>query len=787
MSTRCTPRSTRTPWRLSLCLALLGASLASGACSDDDGDDDGAAPRPDLSTSDAGVDSGQPDVASPPADLGSADGAAQPEDATPLDLAPAPDAADSGAPTDLAPPADGGPSQDAGPPPDLGPLPELNLNRTLRSPADPLAEGDPASCPVVDAERCADGLQQRCAIYDTAASAFVAEPDALLRRAYLYDRWYDLYGSPDGQTGERAFTQDMPPEAPEALWSAREHFNTYAGRGDSAIWTGVALHADTFRYAVTGTEADYQRMEARVRTLLTMFDVTGAPGYLARYHFLYAPAGTPPNPDHFVVIEGRETLDDRDMPVLDPAAVPDLPAAYREGVPGADGALVQGTPMWHGHPSIDQYTGPMLAFPVVYDLLRDEELKARIVRHLTCYLHRLQRIEIVHIQDNEQIHQLVTDYFAGGGLTLDPDDIDLLDTDRVVAFALRGINPDNYADYDRSCRAGVARQPDLLLDARDPDFVHTMVELAMDMVEGDEPRPGQIDHIYVPTVRGGDASHMLHLAAMAYYFTGEQQYLEFLFHDLVADMRAPEVALTMEALRTPDWCLSYYGDHITYGTHWQLIQLLGDSPLREQLIRALHVELWQKALHNHHSAKFNVMYASVGEHPELPARQEALDIAVRQLERFGGGRDVIDSPRRTYQLDATAVLQSMAELGIGTRCPTEEQRERCETGETVLGISLGGENISHVCDGRPRECVMEDGTCTFGLAAEGLPPRLRRYADFMWQRSPFHIGERRGDDGRKQSPGRDLAEPYWMARYYGFIQAGASTVLAWQDLGPCAE
>ena len=770
--------------------------LAGGACDDSSSEEGPATHDTGADAADAGPDP-QPDLAHTPdlaarEDTGRADSGTLPDlqyDAG-LDTGPMTDGAqpaDQGPLSDAAPPPDGSAAVDLGPAPDLGPLPELVLRPTLQAPPDPFAAGPLRSCPVVDAERCEAGRRQRCTLHDTASGTLAEDVDPLLRRAYLYDRWYDLYASPDGQTAERAFTEDTPPETPEAVWGAPERFYDYSGRGDSAIWTGVALSADAFRYATTGTEADYRRMEDRVRTLLTMFDVTGVPGYLARYHFVYAPAGTAPNPDHFVLIEGRHSLDQRDMLIPEPASVPNLPAAYLEGIPGPAGELVRATPMWHGHPSIDQYTGPMVAFPLVWDLLRDEELKARIVRHITCYLHRLQRIEIVHLRDNEQIQQLVTDYFAGSGLQLDEGDIDLRDTDRVVAFALRGINPLNYEGFDRSCRAEVARQPDLVLDARDPDFVHTMVELAMDMVEGDQPRPEQIDHVYVPTARGGDASHMLHLAAMAYYFTGDEQYREFLHRDLVADLRAPEVALTMEALRSPDWCLSYYGDHITYGTHWQLLKLLEDSPLRDQMIRAMHEELWDKALHVHNSVKFNLMYASLGDHPGLPAREQALEVALDYLSAFGGGGEVIDSPRRTYPLDPDHVLEQMAALGIGTRCPTEEERERCEQGEVVLGIPLGGEDISHACDGRPRECVMAGGTCTAALAAEGLPPRLRRYADFMWQRSPFSIGERRRDTGRRQSPGRDLAEPYWLARYYGFVQEGAGTALAWHDEGACED
>ena len=789
----------RTPW-FPLFLALGGLILC--GCGDDDGGGgqliDSGGVHVDAEVQ---ADVGPQGDTGPPADAGRGDDAGpQGDGARPLDAAPPVDATeplDAAAPTDTDPSADQGPTRDAepgvdvagdtGPPPDAGPPLTLELTPTLSAPVDPLGGDHPDSCPVYLQERCVEGRLQRCALYDPAAEGLVAQPDPLLHRALLYDRWYDLHGSPDGQTAERLFTQSMEPETPEEVWAAREHFAGWAGLGDSAIWTGVALTADAFRYAVTGTEADYQRMERRVRTLLTMFDVTGVPGYLARYHFLWLPAGTPRDPQHVFQVEGQDALGRRDMPSPDPDAIPDLPESYRQEVPGPDGQPVRGQVYWHGHPSIDQYSGPMVAFPIVYHLLRDEELKARIVRHMTCYLHRLERIEIINLRDNPEILQLVTDYFAGGSLTLDPDDIDLLDTDRIVAYVNRGINPDNQAEFDGSCPDFVQMEPGRLLDARDPDFFPQLFDVAYDMMEEGDPRATQIDHFYVPTVRGGDASHMMHLAVMAYDFTGDERYLRFLQDELIGEFRTIGVAHTMQALRLPDSCFKYYGDHITYGTHWQLVSTLPDSMLRSEMVRVMHAELWNKALHNHHSAKFDLMYATAGSDEELPAREQAIASAVRQLQLFGGGGEVIDSPRRTYHLERQWVIDRMGPAGIGLRCPTEEERTACEDGPVIMGMSLGGKEISHDCDGRPGECVMEDGRCTEALADDGLPPRLRKYADFMWQRSPFQVGEGRGDHGRKQSPGRDLAEPYWMARYYGFIEQGVGQVLAWQDGGAVCE
>jgi len=55
-------------------------------------------------------------------------------------------------------------------------------------------------------------------VYDPVAGAFVDTPDPLLRRVLLFERWRDLYNSPDGLTSERDFNTATPPGTAEADW-----------------------------------------------------------------------------------------------------------------------------------------------------------------------------------------------------------------------------------------------------------------------------------------------------------------------------------------------------------------------------------------------------------------------------------------------------------------------------------------------------------------------------------------------------------------------------------------
>jgi hypothetical protein len=667
---------------------------------------------------------------------------------------------------------------------DVGPRDPLVLTPTFESPTPAVLPPGMTSCPIYGADQCVNGVAQSCDIYDTEANEFPDVLDPMLERAYLFDRWYDMYNSPVGLTMKRVATEVTPAATPESEWGAADAFSFFRGGSDAAIWTGTALASDTYRYMTTGSEADYERVEKKTRDLLRLFDVTGIPGYLARYHFLMMPDGGPTT-DTLIVEHGVVEDYDHTFSLIEDINVEGLPAEYAAGLDDGTGALVSGTPMWKGVPTIDQYSGPWVAFPMVLPLLRDEALKARITEHLTCYLKRLQRLEIINLQDNPDALDALAQYFAGGELQLDPDDIDLLSQDTIVGYYHPGFNALNAADFDRSCPDTMAVEPTRVVDAAAQNFPIEMVKLALDLDAKGENRPGQIDHFYAVNVRGADAGHLLHMTALAYWMTGEQHYNDFLFNELVDNLRAPEVALTASAFRNPPWCFKFYSDHISYTTHWQFLTMLPPGELKDTMVRVMHEEYWDKAMRNLNNAKFNVLYAStVPESVAGPARQQALDIAIDRIETFGGNGGILNSPRRGYPLDRGFVVDNLP-AGTTVRCPTEAERSSCEDGSSFLGVNVEGWDISYACDGRPGECVMDDGDCVEGMASEGLPSPLLPYGGFMWQLNTLQLGSFPVDRTMEQGHGRDFAEPYWLARYHGYISEGGGQLLAWKDEGSC--
>ena len=679
-----------------------------------------------------------------------------------------------------------GATPDLGAIPDAAPLPPLPVRAPLTAPPDPLAGGPVESCATYEASRCLDGRQQRCAVYDAHDATFV-EPDPLLRRVLHAERRYERYHQPDGQTVQRVFTAPTPPGTPEAEWGDPARLHGYDGAGDAAIWTGVALDAYALRYATTGTEADYARMEAKARRLVALFDVTGVPGYLARHHWGQlaedAPRVQAQAPDSIVDHRG---VDHRDH-VFDPTRLEAAPSVYREGVE-LDGQVVPVTPMWHGNPSIDQYTGPMISFPLVHGMLRDDALKERLARHLVCYVKRLERIEIRHVQSNPDVLTAVQSFLGGGRLQLDPGDIDPSAVDTAVGFALRQLNGRSAADFEMGCPEDLPWEADRVIDLEDPLYFAQALGLVSDLMSRDQERAGSLDHFYAPNIRGGDAIHLMHLATLGWWFTGEDRFRRFLFDELIGRLHTVEVAATAGALEVPDWCRAFYGGHITYPALWSLINLLpADEPavrdLRDALRRAMHTEFEQRERGPLADLKFDLLYADVAPDDEADAAEAARDRARATLAVMGGNGGILDDPRRTYALPVERVLAEWPE-GTMLRCPSAEERGACEDGVTLLGVHVAGDAITRPCNGGPAECVLDDGLCADALTDAPLPPALRGFTDFLWQRGPYDIGAG-GNGGFEQSPGLDLIEPYWLARKTGVVTEGAGLVLAWEDVSAC--
>lgn len=123
---------------------------------------------------------------------------------------------------------------------------------------------------------------------------------------------------------------------------------------DSALWTGTFLAAEALRAMVTGSQDAQRSLERQVEAVHRLFQVTGAPGYLARFT---APLGSG---------------DDR----LDAIYDPYNPEIHRVNFQGQDS-------FWWGTTSRDAYQGPIMGYPLAYQALSSEAHKQMIREDLS--------------------------------------------------------------------------------------------------------------------------------------------------------------------------------------------------------------------------------------------------------------------------------------------------------------------------------------------------------------------------------------------------------------------
>lgn len=272
-----------------------------------------------------------------------------------------------------APDPDPGPEIDPDPDPAPDPEPDLDPGADPAREPDPDPEIDPVPEVLGCADACVLGAVDRegrtCSLRDDVAGRWVDVDGAerLEDRARQFERWLAEKGTAHGGVGDAIFAD--PP--------AYERRTGLGGTGDSAIWTGTWLAAEALRLMAEGGGADSaaaQRVRAIVRTLHLWFNVSGDPGYLARFA---APSGEHP----------QVPMDCEDR------------GTHCGTVYAGDGRAYD----WRGHISRDQYSGVMMGYALAYEALAGqgeggEEARGMIREDVVELLRELLRERTVSVR-----------------------------------------------------------------------------------------------------------------------------------------------------------------------------------------------------------------------------------------------------------------------------------------------------------------------------------------------------------------------------------------------------
>ena len=619
---------------------------------------------------------------------------------------------------------------------------------------------DKESCAVYENTRCNGTKKQVCAVWDTDKKAFI-EPDGLLKRELLYERWYDLYLNIHGITAGRVFNQAFQADAPESAWADPTKFAGFNGTGDGAIWTGTAMVAYDLRYALTGSPADYARMEKKARDTLALFECTGIPGHLARYHFCIVPDDVPTtDPTKYL-----RHFDPSDPGNVEYVPIPkdtqaELPEYYTKGFE-YNGKHVDCTPYLLDTPSIDQYSAPLVGLGMAWDMLKDDALKQRITKQFTCHLKRLKRMRLYNLQQNPQLLEAFKNYLMQGDLNLDPGDMDFGDLDELIIYYVPMLNALNKDDYDKTCPDKLNTGFDEEIDAASQGFLGKMLVFVNRMMHQTVAKDS-ISLFMIPAVRGGDAIQMLLRGVLAYHMTGDPQYKDFVLNELIGREHALKTADTAGALVLPKWCRHFYGENITYLPLFGLMKMMKEPWIEKRLQKMIKTEFKDKLMVGLENAVFDFLYYLTESKDIDPDLDNYIKRAVNQVSEFGGnGGAGLDYPRRNYNEDLTKNTPE----GIELEQPTQKDIDICEAEMDFMGIKIPGNRIDHDA----------------WMAKKAVPMKYRTFEDYIWQRNPFDVQEINSVPGNQQSPGLDLIMPYYLGRLAGLISEGKDTVLMWKD------
>ena len=584
-----------------------------------------------------------------------------------------------------------------------------------------------------------------CSLYDTSKKAFVeaAAADPLARRAFLYDRWMDLYNSADRQIAIRNMKDAMAPGDPESRWGDENEIGFWDDQGDSAGFGDTLMNSVMFRYAVTGTEADYQRFESWIRGQVMKFDATGMDGYLARWVYGKVPAGTQ--------VKNGYAMDYGNDFAIPASALPKMPAWFTQGLPGV--ASVQ--PSWEGHVSIDAYSGPMNSWPIAYALARDPALKARMARHYGCFLKRLRIFKLINLSKNAQLQGDIAHYLQSGFINADPGDPDLTKIDQIWGFYLPQYNDVSAATYPAACPdhlATDATSPADIIDVTVPGYDGKLFDLIMRQAEQSD-QANSIDFAFFTSVRSGDALMLQAWALGAYSMTGDEEFLRWRDQVVIGKGNAREVTKTTGSFNFPRPCGSYFRTPNVY-TSMLTWTLLENDPASRDFLDMVWTKKWPKTMGPLRDALFDIVQSGATGQKNATLAQSLADLAA-----MGGAPGFLDDPRRNYALDLT----QNPPPGITIEKASADELAFCSQPIKVLGITV------------PIDPPNPDT-----LYANPAPPIMQRPVDnWNWEKDPFKTAHVAGDAGHQQYFGLDFTEPYWLARYFGFLP-DPHLVLAWK-------
>ena len=652
------------------------------------------------------------------------------------------------------------------------------LSALTTAPPPPALPAGLSSCGVYRDARCEAGALQRCALYDVEADAWSEAPPAMTEQAYMFDRYYDLYHSPLGQTMDVRFTKTIPAGTPESEWSAAGVFERYDGYGDASGWSGTALLGAAARFQTSGSEADYERLLTMAEHVTFLYEVTAIPGLIARSHYAMLPEGAPAPVGNWNKAVGRFRTDDEFGYPIDETLLERVPAYYSEGI-DIEGQHYDTKPIWQGDASRDMYVRGLPGVLLAYDLLKDDDRAKRVrevlQEQLPCTINRMKKGRIRNLSANDLIKSMVTANVAGASMDIDEEETAYFEElDTVVFYVMEEPRVGEEQDaFEGTCPDGPPMEvdPEYDLDASNGAFLAKLAEMAAREGKASMSKT-PIAWTQHPGLRGSDAVFMLQWALVAHYVSQDPRYLDFV-EQFLDEVEVETIVGTYGSFNFPKWCAPHFGPSLSYPSFYNLLGRIDPeaSPrFWEALSSAAVSDGRYKEMGEREDAYFGILYARMTNETTDPEAGPWVQRFVDLLKTYGSHaldeglveakfepdrnvpRNFIDRPDPEIPLE-----------------PLEgEDLAICTEPIVVSGIEIPPPRLE---DDWPR-------------AIDAVPLPKRVGGAFLWQMDPWMVKREYGGIGMdEQWPMLGLTVPYWVGRMDKLIEEGQDLRLSWRDTG----
>lgn len=427
--------------------------------------------------------------------------------------------------------------------------------------------------------RTTGSVTETCKPFSVAKDAPATLGTGLHDRARQYNAWLRKYHLPGGTVADAYFS--------DATYATQ---TAYHGTGDSAIWTGSYLAGEAMRLMVTGSKDAEASVEQIVEGIHRLFEVTGQPGYHARF--------TAPLNDPDPKIKAQYN-----------------PTSFQHHVSKYNGTDY----FWNGNTSRDQNSGVVLGYAVAFDALTSTKHKQMIQKDMVAFCKEL-------MVERKNLPVIFRVHFGGKW-----QEIPMSITSRYMVLNtleyksgkpwIQLGNDTDPTDYEHGTMAGFREYW--------PDYSKVLKQIPLiGGVLGAIPIPRSGSSIMLGTI----FNTCLHVTEGDPAYTADRAAIKTFYDANISDWLSKMKLYTWLSAGPPRCWMKYYGLNIVWEPVYNLLRLEADATRKASYQKDVVEKMMWPLVKDHKNVFFSFVHAAHA--PAGAATTAIVTSAKAQLDQF---------------------------------------------------------------------------------------------------------------------------------------------------------